>query len=67
MLVMVLGNESLYEKHKQIYKMYQIPSQVVTAKKAMKCNLSVGSNILKQINSKAGGDLFKMKFPDKMR
>lgn len=63
---MVLGNESLYDKHKQLYKLYQIPSQVVTAKKAIKCNLSVGSNILKQMNSKAGGNLFYMKFPDKM-
>ena len=30
------------------------------------CNLSVASNILKQINSKAGGDLYNLKFPDKM-
>jgi len=26
MLVMVLGNETLYDKHKQLYKLYQIPS-----------------------------------------
>jgi len=66
MLVMVLGNESLYDKHKQLYKLYQIPSQVVTAKKGARCNLSVGSNILKQINSKCGGNLFYLKFPEKM-
>jgi len=26
MLVMIIGNESLYDKHKQLYKQYQIPS-----------------------------------------
>ena len=66
MIVMVLGNEKLYEAHKNMYRVYQIPSQVVTSRNAMKFNLSKASNILKQINSKMGGDLFNLKFPDKM-
>jgi len=66
MLVMVLGNESLYDKHKQLYKLYQIPSQVVTARNGAKFNLSKASNVLKQMNSKMGGDLFNLKLPEKM-
>jgi len=66
MLVLVLGNESLYDKHKQLFKLYQIPSQVVTSRNGMKFNLSKASNVLKQINSKMGGDLFHLKLPDKM-
>ena len=30
----------------------------------MKFNLSKASNVLKQINSKTGGDLYQLKFPD---
>ena len=49
MLVMVLGNENptLYAKHKQLYNLYQIPSQCVTVRKWFKVNLSIASNILK--------------------
>lgn len=67
MLLMVLGNERLYDKHKQLYKQYQIPSQVVTAWNGNKFNLSKASNVLKQINSKMGADLFHLKFPEKMK
>lgn len=66
MIVTVLGNERLYEAHKNLYRVYQIPSQVVTSRNGMKFNLSKASNILKQINSKMGGDLFHLKFPEKM-
>jgi len=66
MLLMILGNESIYDKHKQLYKLYQIPSQIVTAWNGNKFNLSKASNVLKQVNSKIGGDLFNLKFPDKM-
>ena len=68
-LVLCIGNENIYDKHKQLYKKYMIPSQIIVAKKVggpKGCNLSVASNILKQINSKAGGDLYYMKFPSKM-
>ena len=39
---------------------------MVTRRNAEKFNLSKASNILKQINSKIGGDLFNMKFPKTM-
>lgn len=47
MIVMVLGQEHLYDKHKNLYKQYQIPSQVVTTRNAFKFNLSKASNVLK--------------------
>ena len=65
-IVLVLGDEKVYDKHKQLYKQYQIPSQVVTTRNAYKFNLAKASNVLKQINSKMGGDLYHIKFPEKM-
>jgi len=66
-ILMVLGNESLYKDIKQVFKQYQTPSQIVTSRNGMKFNLSKASNIIKQVNSKIGGDLFNLKFPDKMQ
>jgi len=43
---------------------YEIPSQVVTFRNGSKFNLSKATNILRQINSKAGGDLYHLKFPE---
>lgn len=65
-IVMILGQEYLYKDLKQVFKVYQTPSQVIRVFNAKKFNLSKASNILKQINSKMGGDLFHMKFPEKM-
>lgn len=42
-----------------------MPSQVITTRNGSKFNLSKATNILRQINSKVGGDLFELKFPDK--
>ena len=38
----------------------------MTSRNGAKFNLSKASNVLKQINSKMGGDLFHLKLPDKM-
>lgn len=66
LLVMVLGNEHTYKNLKQLFWQYQIPTQVVTVRNALKFNLSKASNVLKQVNSKMGGDLYNIKFPEKM-
>lgn len=42
-------------------------SQVVTARNARSFNLSKATNILRQINSKAGGDLYYLQFPEKLK
>lgn len=41
-----------------------MPSQVVTCRNGRTFNLSKATNILRQINSKIGGDLFCMQFPE---
>ena len=38
-------------------------SQVVTVNNVRKFSLSKGTNVLRQINSKIGGDLYTLKFP----
>lgn len=48
---------------KNLMLQYRMPSQVVTVKNVKKFNFSKASNILKQMNSKIGGDLYNMKFP----
>ena len=61
-VLIVLRNEGLYGKFKNICYRYNAPSQVIQARTCRKFNLSVASNILKQINSKLGGDLYNLKF-----
>ena len=51
---------------KEVFQRYQVPSQVVTRRNAEKFGLSKASNVLKQINVKAGGDLYEMQFPKAM-
>lgn len=49
--------------YKEVLENYRMPSQVVTTRNAFKFNLSKASNILKQINSKIGGDLYTLEMP----
>mmetsp|Transcript_12297 Transcript_12297/g.16681 ORF Transcript_12297/g.16681 Transcript_12297/m.16681 type:complete len:112 (-) Transcript_12297:359-694(-) len=66
MAVCLLDREQNYRIVKEVCSMYQVPSQVITVRNARSFNLSKASNILRQINSKMGGDLYRMKFPDAM-
>ena len=62
----ILDRESNYKMVKEVCAMYQIPSQVITCRNGRSFNMSKASNILRQVNSKIGGDLYQMKFPDAM-
>lgn len=42
---------------------YQICSQVVTFRNAKSFNLSKATNVIRQMNSKCGGDLYNLKMP----
>jgi len=64
MVVIVLQRENNYTMFKEVLQQYRMPSQVVTCRNAFKFNLSKATNILRQINSKAGADLYNMKFPE---
>lgn len=65
-LVSILHNENNYKAYKDLCNVYQLPSQNITTRICRPFNLSKASNILRQINSKIGGDLFHLKFPEKM-
>jgi hypothetical protein len=60
----VFQRENNYEMFKEVMLQYSIPSQVVTFRNANKFNLSKATNIIRQVNSKAGGDLYYLKFPE---
>lgn len=62
MVMIVLRNDSLYCKYKTVCYKHQIASQVVQAKTCKKFNFSIASNILRQLNSKLGGDLYNLNF-----
>lgn len=62
-VLVVLSHENNYKMYKELFQEYKVPSQVVTVRNGAKFNMSKASNILRQINSKVGGDLFTMKFP----
>lgn len=63
-VVCLLANEHNYSMYKQVLQEFRMPSQMITLRNARSFNASKASNILRQINSKAGGDLYTMKFPD---
>ena len=62
-VVIVLKNENFYNVYKNICYSKNVISQVVNARTCFKMNMSVGSNVLRQINSKLGGDLYNIDFP----
>lgn len=69
-VVFLLKYENNYPMYKEVMHHFRLPSQGITVRNAFKFNLSKATNILRQINSKVGGDLYTLKFPaimDKMR
>lgn len=62
----VLGMERNYPMYKLTFDKYRMPSQVVTARNARGFNPSKATNVIRQMNSKCGGDLFTMQFPPVM-
>ena len=66
MVLIVLQRENNYSMFKEVLLQYRMPSQVVTCRNGSKFSLSKATNILRQINSKAGADLYTMKFPDSL-
>jgi len=64
--VMILDKRHDYPKIKNIFTRKNIMSQFILKFTAKKINLSVASNIMKQINSKLGGDSVRMKMPEFM-
>jgi hypothetical protein len=62
-ILMMLGNERHYKSFKAVFYGYNCVSQCVQYKNFGKgMNLSVASNVLRQMNSKLGGDLYSLRF-----
>ena len=61
-VVIVLRNENLYAKFKAVCYRHNVISQVIATRTTRRFNMSVGSNVLRQINSKLGGDLYNLAF-----
>jgi hypothetical protein len=63
---MVLERRTDYPVLKKLFSGMNIMSQMILKQTARKINLSVASNIMKQINSKIGGESVRMKMPEFM-
>nr|AEX87971.1 Otiwi9 [Sterkiella histriomuscorum] len=62
-IVILVPTDRIYKDFKAVCYQRKLRSQAISYKVANKCNLSVASNILRQINSKLQGDLFNLVFP----
>jgi aubergine-like protein len=65
-VMIVLRCEYLYAKYKNICYKYNVVSQVISARTCRKFNLSVASNVMRQVNSKLGGDLYNLAFSEEV-
>jgi len=62
-IVMLLPYEDQYFEFKKVAYSFGVPSQVITIPKARKFNMSVASNVLRQMNIKMGGELYTLQMP----
>jgi Piwi domain len=60
MVLIVLDREYNYSAFKNFFSARGIPTQVVRIQNALKGNLSVASNVLKQMNPKMGVDNYSL-------
>lgn len=65
--LVILGREYLYPMYKNVFKEFSMDSSVVSCRNGSSFNLSKATNVIRQVNSKSGGDLYYMKFPDAMQ
>ena len=65
-VVILLGYENNYPAYKKLMQKYRLTSQCLTRNNASKFNYAKAVNILRQMNSKMGGDLYSLQFPKKM-
>lgn len=64
--IVLLDRRDHYSRIKSVLTRLGLLSQAVTKQTAGRMNLSVASNIMKQINSKVGGESLRVKFPQFM-
>ena len=64
--LMLLNHENDYPEVKKIFSRLNIMTQCIKSFTAKKMNMSVASNIMKQVNSKVGGESLRVKLPEFM-
>ena len=64
---MIVNRESDYNNIKNVFTDLNVLSQCIRRQTCQKMNLSVASNIMKQINSKIGGESIRIKLPSFMK
>lgn len=62
-IVMIVNREQDYQDVKRVFTDLNVMSQCIRRQTAQKFNMSVASNIMKQINSKLGGESLRIKLP----
>jgi len=60
---MIVNRDSDYQDVKRVFTDLNVMSQCIRRQTAQKFNMSVASNIMKQINSKLGGESLRIKLP----
>ena len=63
LVMCILSYENNYAAFKNLMLSHGLPSQVIRFSNAKKFNYSKASKILSQVNSKLGGDLYRLQFP----
>ena len=62
-VIMIINHENDYSGVKNILTDMGIMSQCIQRRTAQKLNMSVATNIMKQVNSKVGGESLRVKLP----
>jgi aubergine-like protein len=66
-VMLMIAQERQYKVYKNICYNMNVISQVIANKTVRKMNMSVATNVLKQMNSKLGGDLFNLTFSKELQ
>lgn len=64
--VIILDKKQDYSKFKCAFTRENVMTQVITKQTCRRMNMSIATNIMKQINSKIGGESIRIKFPEFM-
>jgi len=64
--LILLNHQNDYTEVKKIFSKMDILTQCIQSFTAKKMNLSVASNVMKQVNTKVGGESLRMKWPEFM-
>lgn len=65
-VLFIVNYEQDYHEAKKVFAKLKVISQVIQRRNCRKFNLSIASNIMKQVNQKTGGEHIRVKLPEFM-